>query len=66
MHHAWGTLNVESINGILFNYKCKKWKVENFAADLIITNDNDPDYATAQSWGGEVKPCGYPLLSGAT
>jgi hypothetical protein len=66
VHHGWGTMFIESTHGSLLKDDCKKWKVDNWGTDAIITDENNPDYATAQAWGGEVKPCGYPLLSGAT
>jgi len=65
VHHGWGTMTIESTNGILFNDACKKWTVDNWATDVIIDDVNNPDYTTAQQWGGEVKPCGYPLINGA-
>ncbi|DBA80482.1 TPA: hypothetical protein ACH3X2_007409 [Trebouxia sp. C0005] len=59
VHHALGWWDVQ----LVAPYDgCTEYRVDNVAADLIAPS-SDPNYVS--DFGVEVKPCGYPLLSGA-
>lgn len=63
VHHTLGDLYVDAPD---MADGCKRWKIGNWAGDMVVSDVNNPDMATAAQWGVEVKPCGYPLMNGAT